>query len=296
VWRRPASGGGGTADGGVEARVKAAIVLSSGIAGAVAMCILKQEPLERIGVKTFLARTVGDWHNWLAQYHDSEPEGWLVFYKQHTGITSIDRKDALDEALCFGWVERLATGLLISASEPVARRRHRVTECEVSLPALLRLHLREATARAHHSFHNGKTITAVRPQFLQHLARDARAEIEERFRQILGVEHDCPRARRETALQQHGHVSGSRHKRCTRCSFEHPKAREFDHAEVFHRSFPCSIRLVYKHDCSCDSSVLNESVHPFARPALRERRQGADRVEFFRGPQSGMTIVLRHFA
>ena len=56
------------------------------------MCILKQEPLERIGVKIVLAPTVGDWHNWLAQYHDSEPEVWLVFYKQHTGITSIDRK------------------------------------------------------------------------------------------------------------------------------------------------------------------------------------------------------------
>jgi uncharacterized protein YdeI (YjbR/CyaY-like superfamily) len=62
-------------------------------------------------VKTFLARTVGDWHNWLAERHDSETEVWLVFYKQHTGVALLDRKDALDEALCFGWVDSLVKRL-----------------------------------------------------------------------------------------------------------------------------------------------------------------------------------------
>jgi uncharacterized protein YdeI (YjbR/CyaY-like superfamily) len=58
-------------------------------------------------VKTFLARTLDEWRDWLAEHHDSESEVWLVFHKQHTGVASIDYKDALDEALCFGWIDSL---------------------------------------------------------------------------------------------------------------------------------------------------------------------------------------------
>ena len=36
---------------------------------------------------------------------------WLVFHKQHTGVASIAYSDALDEALCFGWVDSLVKRL-----------------------------------------------------------------------------------------------------------------------------------------------------------------------------------------
>jgi len=62
-------------------------------------------------VKTFLAHTLDEWRDWLAKHHDSESEVWLVFHKQHTGVASIDYKDALDEALCFGWVDSLVKRL-----------------------------------------------------------------------------------------------------------------------------------------------------------------------------------------
>ena len=62
-------------------------------------------------MKTLLVRTVGQWRSWLATHHASEPEVWLVFHKQHTGVASIDYKDALDEALCFGWVDSLVKRL-----------------------------------------------------------------------------------------------------------------------------------------------------------------------------------------
>jgi uncharacterized protein YdeI (YjbR/CyaY-like superfamily) len=58
-------------------------------------------------MKTFLAQTVEQWRDWLATHHDSASEIWLVFHKRHTGVASIDYKDALDEALCFGWVDSL---------------------------------------------------------------------------------------------------------------------------------------------------------------------------------------------
>lgn len=62
-------------------------------------------------MKTFLARTADQWRKWLDAHHDSESEVWLIFYKQHTGVASIAYADALDEALCFGWVDSLVRRL-----------------------------------------------------------------------------------------------------------------------------------------------------------------------------------------
>jgi uncharacterized protein YdeI (YjbR/CyaY-like superfamily) len=60
---------------------------------------------------TFSPKTLKQWHQWLSKHHDSESEVWLVFHKQHTGVPSIAYKDALDEALCFGWVDSLVKRL-----------------------------------------------------------------------------------------------------------------------------------------------------------------------------------------
>ena len=62
-------------------------------------------------VKTFVAQTPDQWLKWLVEHHDSESEVWLVFYKVHTGRRSIAYLDALDEALCFGWVDSLVKRL-----------------------------------------------------------------------------------------------------------------------------------------------------------------------------------------
>jgi uncharacterized protein YdeI (YjbR/CyaY-like superfamily) len=58
-------------------------------------------------VKTFDARTPEQWRKWLADHLDSESEVWLVFHKRHTGRVSIAYQDAVDEALCFGWIDSL---------------------------------------------------------------------------------------------------------------------------------------------------------------------------------------------
>jgi uncharacterized protein YdeI (YjbR/CyaY-like superfamily) len=62
-------------------------------------------------VKTLLVQTVDQWREWLDEHHASESEIWLVFHKLHTGVASIDYKDARDEALCFGWVDSLVKRL-----------------------------------------------------------------------------------------------------------------------------------------------------------------------------------------
>ena len=43
---------------------------------------------------------------WLEHHHDSTPEGiWIKFAKKGTGVASLDYAGALDEALCFGWID-----------------------------------------------------------------------------------------------------------------------------------------------------------------------------------------------
>jgi uncharacterized protein YdeI (YjbR/CyaY-like superfamily) len=59
----------------------------------------------------FDARTPEEWRMWLADHHQSESEVWLVFHKRHTGQASIGYEDAVDEALCFGWIDSLVRRL-----------------------------------------------------------------------------------------------------------------------------------------------------------------------------------------
>jgi uncharacterized protein YdeI (YjbR/CyaY-like superfamily) len=47
------------------------------------------------------------WRAWLSRNHASSPGIWLVFYKAHTGITSMSIDDMVCEALCFGWIYSL---------------------------------------------------------------------------------------------------------------------------------------------------------------------------------------------
>ena len=62
-------------------------------------------------LKTLDVRSRHEWRSWLQQHHDSEREVWLVFHKHHTTEASISYGDAVDEALCFGWIDSIVTRL-----------------------------------------------------------------------------------------------------------------------------------------------------------------------------------------
>ena len=47
------------------------------------------------------------WRAWLAEHHDKEAVVWLVLYKAHTRRKTIAYEAAVEEALCFGWVDSL---------------------------------------------------------------------------------------------------------------------------------------------------------------------------------------------
>jgi uncharacterized protein YdeI (YjbR/CyaY-like superfamily) len=48
-----------------------------------------------------------EWHNWLAAHHASSSGVWLVFHKGPSPRSTLAYSDALDEALCFGWIDSL---------------------------------------------------------------------------------------------------------------------------------------------------------------------------------------------
>ncbi len=48
-----------------------------------------------------------DWRAWLETNYSTEKEVWLIHYKKHTGKLSIPYEDAVEEALCFGWIDGL---------------------------------------------------------------------------------------------------------------------------------------------------------------------------------------------
>lgn len=50
-------------------------------------------------------KTISSFHAWLKKNHSKETELWIGFYKKHTGKKSITYPEALDEALCFGWID-----------------------------------------------------------------------------------------------------------------------------------------------------------------------------------------------
>ena len=47
------------------------------------------------------------WRSWLQAHHASSTGVWLVFAKKHTGLPTVSYNDAVEEALCFGWIDSI---------------------------------------------------------------------------------------------------------------------------------------------------------------------------------------------
>ncbi len=48
---------------------------------------------------------------WLAGHHDRESEVWIKIHKVGSGLASITPKQAIDVALCWGWIDGIRKGL-----------------------------------------------------------------------------------------------------------------------------------------------------------------------------------------
>lgn len=55
--------------------------------------------------KTLYVTNRSEWRKWLSDYHATEREIWLVYYRKASGKPRIAYNDAVEEAICFGWID-----------------------------------------------------------------------------------------------------------------------------------------------------------------------------------------------
>ena len=76
-----------------------------------------------INSKLYAASRV-DWRAWLAVNHESEKEIWIIS-NALSGTSSVSYLDAVEEAICFGWIDSIAKRLSDSEQAQRFSPRHR---------------------------------------------------------------------------------------------------------------------------------------------------------------------------
>jgi len=56
-------------------------------------------------MKTYCPESSEDWRNWLEKNHVKEESIWLILYKKSSPDHNITWSEAVDEALCYGWID-----------------------------------------------------------------------------------------------------------------------------------------------------------------------------------------------
>jgi uncharacterized protein YdeI (YjbR/CyaY-like superfamily) len=51
------------------------------------------------------------WRRWLERHHEKAADVWIVYHKAHTGLPTVSYVEAVEEALCFGWIDGQAQRL-----------------------------------------------------------------------------------------------------------------------------------------------------------------------------------------
>jgi len=52
-----------------------------------------------------------EWRQWLAENYQSANDIWVIYPKKHSGKPRIPYNDAVEEALCFGWIDSITKGI-----------------------------------------------------------------------------------------------------------------------------------------------------------------------------------------
>ncbi len=61
--------------------------------------------------KTLYVKNRAEWRRWLAKHHKTAKEIWLIYYKKATGKPTIPYDHAVEEALCYGWIDGMDKGM-----------------------------------------------------------------------------------------------------------------------------------------------------------------------------------------
>ena len=116
-------------------------------------------------------KSQGDFRKWLAKNHSTRSELWLGMYKKTSGKGGITYKQALDEALCFGWIDGVRKSLNDEAFAQrftprkaksywsvvnTKRAKELIAEKRMKAPGLKAFEARDPAATARYSFEREK--------------------------------------------------------------------------------------------------------------------------------------------
>ncbi len=73
-------------------------------------------------LETFSPKSRQEWRDWLQENHDKKQSIWLIYFKKESKQSSVVYNDAVDEALCFGWID--------SKSKPIDSDRYMQFFCK----------------------------------------------------------------------------------------------------------------------------------------------------------------------
>jgi uncharacterized protein YdeI (YjbR/CyaY-like superfamily) len=62
-------------------------------------------------IELFCPKNRMEWRMWLEQNHITKQSVWLVYYKKNSGNFRLSWSEAVDEALCFGWIDSTAKSI-----------------------------------------------------------------------------------------------------------------------------------------------------------------------------------------
>ncbi|MEP6873878.1 MAG: YdeI/OmpD-associated family protein [Burkholderiales bacterium] len=93
--------------------------------------------------------TAETFYAWLAQHHATRDEVWIKIHKIGSGLESISPKEAIDAALCWGWIDAIRKGLDDrSFLQRYVPRGRRSTWSQINVANVARL-IREGTMTEH---------------------------------------------------------------------------------------------------------------------------------------------------
>lgn len=100
-------------------------------------------------IPTFCPSDQADWRTWLNENHQKEQAVWLVYYKKNAPNPNLNWSQAVDEALCFGWIDSVAKTIdEISYKQYFSRRKAKSTWSKVNKDKIIELSKQQRIAPA----------------------------------------------------------------------------------------------------------------------------------------------------
>ena len=62
-------------------------------------------------IEIFYPKSRQQWREWLEANHKIKQSVWLIYCKKNSKLPTVDYSDAVDEALCFGWIDSTARAI-----------------------------------------------------------------------------------------------------------------------------------------------------------------------------------------